>query len=70
LSGGLWDYKDMHLTEQVDPDKIPVILKAVEEALHAIDWCESGDTGHDTADKKVYDIMHQLGNDLYAEYVD
>jgi hypothetical protein len=66
MSGGYWDYKDMHLEESVDPYMIPVIIKAVQKSLHEIDWAESGDSLKEDAKSKIYNIIRDLGNELYG----
>ena len=65
MSGGRWDYRDLRIADEIRPIMIPGILAALQEALHLVDWAESGDTDRESAEPKVYDIIKKLGDDIF-----
>lgn len=48
MSGGHFDYEDMHLfnllEENIEDDELVTLLKILGDWVHAYDWCVSGDT--------------------------
>ena len=66
MSGGHFEYQDMHLGEWFEHvEQLPIIMAALEEAFHRIDWAESGDTDRKDEESKVYNIILKLGQDLF-----
>jgi hypothetical protein len=66
MSGGHWDYQDMRLSEGFEGlKKLPTILDALEEAFHRIDLAESNDSSRSDEEKRVYDILLALGEELF-----
>lgn len=67
MSGGHWNYKDMFSVHGMRPEWIPKIIDAVERALHEVDYVESGDKTREKVQETVYDIMKELGEELFEE---
>jgi hypothetical protein len=65
MSGGLWDYQDQNISDQLKPIMLPGIMQALEEAFHEVDWAESDDTSRETAEPRIYDIIKKLGDDMF-----
>lgn len=66
MSGGCWNYQYM-LDENYHIKDISKIIDALEDAFHVIDWAESGDTNRKDAEPQVYDILLELGDQLWGD---
>lgn len=67
MSGGRWLHQERTLVEKFWwVQKIPAIMDALEEALHLIDLAESNDSSRPEEEKKVYDILLKLGDDIFG----
>lgn len=67
MSGGRWNYAEGRIRELADElaERLPVLLNAVAETEHLIDWAESSDTSRESAEVKVYDLWVATFNELY-----
>ena len=61
MSGGHWQYKDSRITEL----NIDLILQAMKDCLHEVDWVLSGDTSQAIAEKELFEIVKRLGDALW-----
>ena len=68
MSGGLWNYKN-ELKENYRSMKVSKVVDALIRVFHEIDWAESWDTDREYAEPIVYDIMLELGDELFGERV-
>lgn len=66
MSGGAWDYMEYRLREdgQRLGRELPMILDAVADVEHLIDWAVSCDTSRERQEPLVYDRMRKLFDDL------
>jgi hypothetical protein len=44
MSGGRWNYQEHRLRELAESMVMPMLVKAIAESEHIVDWAESGDT--------------------------
>jgi len=65
MSGGHWNYQDTHITEELHVEYLPKMLEALRKCFHEVDWSESCDTDRRTAEKRLYDIILELGDELF-----
>lgn len=68
MSGGHWRYEDTKIADDVHVKDLPRMLEALRQCFHEVDWSESGDTDRRTAEKRLYDIILELGNELFGEW--
>ena len=68
MSGGHWDYRDQKFVYNSEEliASLPKILEAMRKCFHEIDWAESNDTIRKDAEPVVYDILLELGDDLFG----
>lgn len=65
MSGGHWNYQDTKLSDEVRPEDIPKIMDAVRRCLHEVDYAICSDSTKETAQKRVYQIIEDLGDALF-----
>lgn len=66
MSGGHYSNKELDMESNVKIWQVPIILEALGDAFHVIDYDISGDTMRDSeSEKKVYDIIAKLGERLF-----
>ena len=70
MSGGHFDYEDMHLfnmlEENIEDDNLVNLLKILGDWVHAYDWCVSGDTGQETYLKEKQQALARIKKELDA----
>ena len=69
MSGGAWAYQQYRLEEKAE--EMRLLLKAVAESEHIVDWAESGDTVRrredgSGAERDLYDLWLRTFNELYG----
>lgn len=70
MSGGHWNYKDQTFSYDLEDD-LPKIIKIVQKmrvCFHTVDWAESGDSSREDAEKRLYDLILALGDELFGEH--
>ena len=65
MSGGHWNYRDATITDEINPEWIPKMLEALRKCFHEVDYAICGDSNKETAGKRCYEILEELGEDLF-----
>lgn len=68
MSGGRWNYAENQITEDAELTlpRLALLLKAVAQTEHLIDWAESADTSRADAESKVYDLWVATFDEVYG----
>lgn len=69
MSGGHWNYQDTKIADELPVRHIPEICEALRKCFHEVDWSESCDTSKRTAEKRLYDIILELGNSIWGDSI-
>lgn len=64
MSGGTWNYQDCDLRNYRIKD-LEHIIAVLRQVFHEIDWAESGDSSRRDAELIIYNLMLELGDNLF-----
>ena len=64
MSGGTWNYQDSDLSNYRIKD-LTQIINFLKQVFHEIDWAESGDSSRRDAESIIYNLMLELGDNLF-----
>lgn len=67
MSGGRWNYQDQKIDAEIKVEQLPKLLQGLQQCFHLVDWAESGDSSKKDVQKRIYEILLKLGNDLWEE---
>lgn len=64
MSGGKWGYQQHRIREVAE--EVQPFFNAIAETEKIIDWSESGDTNEQYAKDKLYELWHDVFDQLWG----